>query len=294
MHRTAPTNRTPPARAGTPPSRRSPSPVAPFTGTHAPATTIAATAVTIASLAATVAAIGCLAAPAALAGQQTVRPGDPSLRLENLRERVDSTRVWRISGEERRKGPLQIQTVERIEDRGEELLRVTFTLESERGGLYDTTTLRLPSLAPVAHKSRPAPGGPWRSLDVTYGDGTIAGTVAPPDSAARSFEVAVREPVFDPGVMNVLFAVLPLEVGYEARIPVFSHEAREVEHHGIRVTGEGERPFRGDTVEVWEVEMVLPSGPTFRASIDKETGKLVRGEVRLGPEMRVVTTPPGS
>lgn len=238
-------------------------------------------------------AILLLATASALPGQEIVRPGDPSLRLDRLRANVDSTRVWRISGEQRQQGPLQIQSIDLIDEGGQELLRIAFTLESARGDLYDTTTVHAGSLAPISHRSRPAPGGPWRSLDVHYAAGMVAGSITPPDSAARSFEVPIDEAVFDPGVSNLLFAVLPLSAGFEARVPVFSHESLRVEYHVYSVTGEGELPFRGETVGVWHLHVSLPDGANFEVSVDKSTGSLIRGETRLGPNLRVVTAPPG-
>lgn len=234
------------------------------------------------------------AAAAPLEAQETVRPGHPSLRLDRLQPGTDSLRVWRITGDDRRRGPLQIQSIERITRGGEELLRLAFTLESERGNLYDTTTFRLPSLAPVRHVSRPDPGGPWRTLEVRYGDGIVEGTVTPPDSASRSLEATLEAPVFDPGVGQILLAILPLAAGYEARVPMFSHEALEAELYTYRVIGEGVAVFRGDTVDIWKVEMSLPSGRSFDTTVEKSTGRFVRGETRLGPDMRVVTEPPSS
>lgn len=235
-----------------------------------------------------------LLAPSHLAAQEILRPGDPSLRLEHLRTGTDSTRVWRHSGDQRQKGPLQIQQVERVFEGGEERLQVAFTLESERGDLHDTTTFRLPSLAPATHRSRPGPDGAWRSLEIAYGDNAITGTITPPDSASHGFEVPVSEDVFDPGIGNLLFSILPFAPDYEVRVPVFNHESRQVELHAYRVVGEGVTEFRGASVDVWHVEVSLPSGQTFRATIDKATGRTVRGVTELGPDMRVVTLPAGS
>lgn len=240
-------------------------------------------------------ALVALATAPGLPAQEIIRPGDPALRVERIPFGTDSTRVWRYAGEQRQKGPLQIQVVERVSRAGEQLVRVTFTLESERGDLYDTTTFRLPSFQPIAHRSRPAPGARWRTLEVNYGEDVVTGSVTPPDSASRRFARALDEPVFDPGVGNLVLAMLPLRPGYEFRVPMFNHESREVHLYTYRVTGEDVVPYRGKTsVDVWTVDVELPGGHTHRMSVDKDSGRVVRGETRLGNDMRVVSLPAGS
>ena len=239
--------------------------------------------------------IACLAVaqlPAApdLAAQEILLPGDPSLRPERISTGIDSTRVWRFSGDQGQMGPLAIQVVDRIERDGAELLRIVFTLESDNGNMHDTSTVRLPSLAPVAHVSRPGAGATWRSLEIRYDEGSARGTVTPADSAPQEFEAPMPGGAFDPSLSLVLLTAMPLAPGYEVRVPFFSHEKREVELHTYRVAGEQAMSFRGETVDVWDVEITFPDGRIVMAKVDQASGRVLRGETAVG-DMRLVTMP---
>lgn len=243
----------------------------------------------------TIAAVTLSAAGASsVLAQEILRPADASLSLDRLRLGTDSTRIVRFIGGTEQEGPLQIQTTERIRRDGEDMLKVTFTLEAGNGNLYDTAFARLPTFEPVTHRSRPDPGGPWRQLDLRFEASGVSGTITQPNAAPSPVDVPLEARVFDSALATVLFSVLPLASGYEVRVPFLDYTSMDVTYHTYRVVGESEIPFRGDMIDVWDMELGLPAGMTMRMKVAKDTRQVLRGEMDMGGGNRVVAAPPGA
>lgn len=176
-----------------------------------------------------------------------------------------------------------VRTLERVEDQGEAVLRITDTVEGPMSG-EDLYVLQADSLRPV---SRHAEQGP-ATIEIDYGSREVTGTLTVPGQEIP-VELLLEAPVFgDSSALDTAITALPLAEGYRTTV-------RSVEI-GVQ------QRVRVWSVEVESVESVeVPAGSfeTFRVALgplDGEPGgstlwiteetprRVVRAESELPPQ----------
>lgn len=150
-----------------------------------------------------------------------------------------------------------VRTLERVEDQGETVLRVTDTVEGPMSG-EDLYVLQADSLRPV---SRHAEQGP-ATIEIDYGSREVTGTMTVPGREIP-VELQLEAPVFgDSSALDTAITALPLAEGYRTTV-------RSVEI-GVQ------QRVRVWSVEVESVESVeVPAGSfeTFRVALEPLDGE---------------------
>lgn len=150
-----------------------------------------------------------------------------------------------------------VRTLERVEDQGEAVLRITDTVEGPMSG-EDLYILQADSLRPV---SRHAEQGP-ATIEIDYGSREVTGTLTVPGQEIP-VEVELEAPVFgDSSALDTAITALPLDEGYRTTV-------RSVEI-GVQ------QRVRVWSVEVESVESVeVPAGSfeTFRVALEPLDGE---------------------
>lgn len=150
-----------------------------------------------------------------------------------------------------------VRTLERVEDQGEAVLRVTDTVEGPMSG-EDLYVLQADSLRPVSRQAKQGPA----TIEIDYGSREVTGTLTAPGQEIP-VEVELEAPVFgDSSALDTAITALPLAEGYRTTV-------RSVEI-GVQ------QAVRVWSVEVESVESVeVPAGSfeTFRVALEPLDGE---------------------
>jgi hypothetical protein len=215
---------------------------------------------------------------------ETVRPGSKRLELQRLTPFADTARVvWTRNGETR-DGPLQIETLRRVSDRGRTLWEHAIRIVGGRQGLDDTTWYDPRTLAPMAHHSH---ASDW-TLTIAYFSPSAAGTIDSSGVVTR-FEIPLGDGAFDPSAFHPVLRSLPFRPGAVFLLPTVSHENRMVRVDTVRVVGADTVHAGGEPVPVWRLD-VAAAGRRVNYYVRQSDGRAlaVVATPQPGLEMRIL------
>lgn len=158
------------------------------------------------------------ATPTLAVGELLITPGD--LRLGHERKRV-----FLIEGGTTRTVGTTSEVLSIEMERGVPSLRRVQTLDSRELGMLRVEVLMSPStLAPLRSQS----AGLLGASALAYHEGEVRGSIADVGGSATAVAHPLDRPVFDAYAVEVILRTLPLQVGYEVRIPAYVAPARAV------------------------------------------------------------------
>lgn len=211
-------------------------------------------------------------APALVVDGNRIRPG------------IDSLAVHVIRGDDTVRTGMMVDEIAVREQGGEALLvRVYRSGDRVLGLRLDTIVDRLPTLAPVRHRSRTERRQEF--LDFTAAGVTGWLRLASGDSSAVSRELSGQ--FFNGSSVDLVLRAAPLDSVWQAAIPAFLPTTRTVVPLQARVTGrevvEGE--------QAWRVVVDFAGVPvTFW--IGERTRSLLRQSMRIAPDAEILFARP--
>lgn len=200
-----------------------------------------------------------------------IRPGDSHLTTAHLVDQVTKFQMCRRSAtgdttEKAMPGTLREQQVVQ----GADLLLIKSTEVNGRGVL-DSMVVRRAGLTPSWE--RLYVGG--RRTDFTFSGKRVQAVAMQGDSVLRTFDSTFTVPVFGATQLDIVIRSLPLRLGYQAILPLFSEGSFELEMDTVAVTGEDRRAAGGAQ---WIIRFADPAIVTTYG-ISQKTRVIVRYEV---------------
>jgi hypothetical protein len=219
------------------------------------------------------------AIPAAAQGR--CAPGDSILAPGDARMArfapggTDTSEVWMERDTARRPVGTFVESVTPVRHGGGAAFLVVQRMETARGVILDSITVRAGTFAPLRH----AAVTPRGSHRIEFSGVEVRGTAA--DSAGtHPVSANLARPAFDYSLASFLLQGVPLCEGLTLRIPLYEHARGEVQAVA-RVVGAGTVQLRGRAYDVWNVDMDVGIGTISRQYVERSTGRLVGWSVEL-------------
>jgi hypothetical protein len=166
-----------------------------------------------------------------------------------------------------------VQGMRRVTADGRELWEVAYMFS---GGtdihMVDTTTFDAQTLLPVRQVRR---GGDQRIV-VEYGPPVRVATTRAGVAASPAWTRDFGRPVYAGSVMDVVYRALPLEDGYQARIPFVLPQPDDLWWFEVQVTGPTTLQTREGPVEAWRVKTTPAQAQSDVLWISREGRRLLR------------------
>ncbi len=207
----------------------------------------------------------------------TLHPGDPS--LENLLPHFSTDTIdgYKIVNGKQIPGSTQIRTIQRFQEKGEDVLLVT--VKHIPANTADTTLSQIVMQTRDLSMIRQGVRSPRDSGTVTYALGVISGWVVPHGKDWQKVSVHVGRPVFpDDGLAPWIIGLLPLKLDYEAAIPFFNMWRGEDIVQTLKVIGEGEIIDGDRTIDCWKIRVIGQGPPGFEQTrwIAKDSRRMIK------------------
>lgn len=216
-----------------------------------------------------------------VAARATILPGDRAVNGDALPLTSETSRMLMVKdGVERQIGTLR-KTLSATTVNGKPALLVVVTVQTQKGTLLDSTTVLRHTLAPVSLRSY----SNERTMSLDFASDRVTGSYVPTDSAAKTIDYRLPQPLFDSAIIDLVYAALPLREGYSAHVPGYIYELGGLAWFDLDVTGKTTVAGR----EVWQARMTMPR-VTMTWLIDTHTRQVLGWTRTLadGSEMRVV------
>jgi hypothetical protein len=218
------------------------------------------------------------AALLAIAACSPDAPAEADGRL--LPQRTDTLAIYLVRGSDTVRSGRTIDELRVVEENGRMLLHRIFRTEDDRlGTRVDTLVDEQLSLAPVRQRS-----GSQRTREVLeFGDGRVRGWLRIERGDSVPVDVAIGDSVRNASSFDLVIRASPLADGWEATVPAFLPNTRNVVPMRAVVGGSEEIGGR----PTWRVEADFAGMPVI-FWIDKATRAIRRQVIRMGPDAMVL------
>jgi dienelactone hydrolase len=175
---------------------------------------------------------------------------------------------------------------ERIVERGTHVGRdawvVVENTQMPMGSVSDTTWVDATTLRPLARHVRQGPA----VITLTFTPEGVTGDI---DAGAQQMpvNVASEEPLFGDGPsLHIAVGAMPLEEGYVTTLQGLNLMQGSAQPMRVRVTGREAVTVPGGSFDAWVVELgPVEGGEPSTLWIDRDTRRVVRAEMQMGPQM---------
>jgi hypothetical protein len=214
-------------------------------------------------------------------------PSLPALRGVDgtrLRAGMDTLHVWRMQGTDSTRTGTIIDELRVSDEGGQRVLRRSYrTIDDARGTSVDSMVDRLPSLAPLEHRSY----GSNETTSIRFADGRVKGTIRPTTGDSVVLDSPVPEGIINFASFDLAVRAAPLAVGLQAEVPALLASQRAIAPLRIHVT----RLEQIGGMRCWRVEAEFTGMPVI-FWVSEETRTLCRQEMRPGPGVVLVFARP--
>lgn len=201
--------------------------------------------------------------------QQTVAPGDSSLRPDRVRPFTDTlVLLFTPRDSAQRVYGTLVRRVERAQWRGIPIFRETQHYALESGDEVDTLEVSAATLAPL----RVVEIGAKSRHTIELNGARMTGTVWSADSGERAIDALLPEPFFHGMMTEAFIAALPFAAGSTTRLPVAETPHPNVRMAEFRVTGSARLQTAEGPVDCF----VVQESKVTTGWVSKADGHLVR------------------